>query len=69
VFEPGRDGIFREAEVLPVPWLDRSYAWEGIAIARDGTLYLAGSTEAYGPGLLCGSLLMRQPDGSWRIAN
>lgn len=68
-FIPGRDGRFSQARVHPVPWLDNQSSWEGVTVAKDGRIFISGSTENSGPGLFFGTVLMREPSGSWWVVD
>lgn len=64
-FIPNVRGEYDTARAIPVPWMNKAYEWESVVVARDGRLFIAGSTSAFGPGLLFGSILMRDPEGIW----
>lgn len=67
-FAPDAGGEFRSARAIPVPWLEQPFAWEGIVIAEDGRLFLAGSCAEAG-GLPYGSVLVRDVDGVWSVVD
>jgi sugar lactone lactonase YvrE len=68
-FIPDAQGVFSIARVVPVPWSSDAYAWEGIAMARDGRLFLAGSSAENASLYESGSVLMRDVNGSWWIVD
>lgn len=68
-FAPDADGAFRHAHAIPVPWLEQPFAWEGIVVAKDGRLFLAGSCAEAGSGLPYGTVLVRDVDGVWSVVD
>ena len=64
-FIPNAQGEYETARAIPVPWMSKPYEWESILVARDGRLFIAGSTSAFGPGLFFGAILMRDTEGVW----
>ena len=66
-FIPDATGNYTKAQVLPIPWMERPYAWEGITVSSKGRVYLAGSVENGMPGLYFGTVLTRDPEGSWSV--
>ncbi len=64
-FIPDEDGSYSTARAIPIPWMDKKYEWESVVIARDGRLFIAGSSSSYGPGLFFGSVLMRDAEKVW----
>ena len=68
-FVPNEDGSYSKAHAIPIPWLQMPYSWESVTIAKDGRLFLAGSTTENGPGIFYGTVLMRDPGGEWWIVD
>ena len=68
-FVPNEDGLRLKAHAIPIPWLQMPYSWESVTIAKDGRLFLAGSTTENGPGIFYGTVLMRDPGGEWWIVD
>jgi len=68
-FIPNWRGQYTKARVVPVPWLNKRYAWKGVVVARDGRLFLAGAAQDSGPGLHFGSTLMRDVEGHWWVVD
>lgn len=64
-FQPGPDGNYLRARVIPIPWMEASYSWDSVCVGADGRLFMAGSTTEMGPGLYYGAVLMRDPGGDW----
>lgn len=64
-FIPNEQGEYDTARALPIPWLEKQYEWESVIVARDGRIFLAGSSSSYGPGLFFGSVLMRDVEEVW----
>jgi glucose/arabinose dehydrogenase len=68
-FTPDARGRYSSAQVVPIPWLNKEYAWSGLTVAGDGRLFIAGAVSDAGPGLLFGSVLMRDPGGEWWVVD
>lgn len=66
-FFPEADGTYARARAIPIPWLDEPFAWESVVVARDGRLYLAGSSLEAGLGLFYGGVATRSPGGRWAV--
>ncbi len=64
-FQPGPDGNYSRARVIPIPWMEASYSWDSVCVGADGRLFMAGSTTEMGPGMYYGAVLMRDPGGDW----
>ncbi len=64
-FRQDVQGKYREAHVIPVPSLEQPCSWEGVTVAQDGRIFLAGSTLEAGEGLFYGIVLVRYPSGKW----
>ncbi len=64
-FQPGPDGNYIRARVIPIPWMEASYSWDSVCVGADGRLFIAGSTTEMGPGMYYGAVLMRDPGGDW----
>ncbi|MEM7395588.1 MAG: hypothetical protein AAF492_24925, partial [Verrucomicrobiota bacterium] len=62
-------GKFTEAFIHPIPWMSKPFSWEGITMADDGRLFLAGSVINKGTGLLFGSVLMRDTNLDWWVVD
>ncbi|MFT7511545.1 MAG: hypothetical protein ACI9QL_000751 [Candidatus Omnitrophota bacterium] len=68
-FVPDADGNYTKAHAIPIPWLDLPYGWESVHLAKDGRLFIAGSTTENGPGIFYGTVMMRDPAGDWWIVD
>lgn len=68
-FTPDTSGNYRTARAIPIPWAAEPFAWESIAIARDGRLFLAGSSLERGGFLESGTVLMRDTNLDWWIVD
>lgn len=66
-FAPDAAGKFKEAALVPVPWLGDPYAWESITLGRNGQIYLAGSAFEAGAGSSC--VLARNGDREWWVVD
>lgn len=68
-FVPDEAGNYTKAYAIPIPWLDLPYAWESVHIAKDGRMFIAGSTTENGPGIFYGTVMMRDPGGDWWVVD
>jgi len=66
-FMPDDSGALTKARAIPIPWLYKEFAWESVAVAADGRLFLTGSAAESGPGLFFGVALMRDVRGDWWV--
>lgn len=69
-FMPDANGQFSKAKAVPIPWLDRGYAWQDLKVARDGRMVVVGNV-AGGPGEpKFGVVLQRDPSsGDWWVVD
>ncbi|MBU0678888.1 MAG: hypothetical protein KJ626_12315 [Verrucomicrobia bacterium] len=68
-FIPDEKGNFTQARAIPIPYLDMGFSWESVAVAKDGRLFLAGSTLEAGSGIFFGSVLMRDAKEEWWLVD
>jgi sugar lactone lactonase YvrE len=64
-FTPSAAGAYGNATVLPVPHLGEAYAWESIALARDGRVFLAGASHEAQTGWSSSCVLSRDTTQGW----
>ncbi len=64
-FEADATGHYRTAEVIPLPQLGEPYAWESLCFARDGRLFLSGSSYEGSQTWGYGCVLARDVTQSW----
>ncbi len=68
-FERDVMGQYSSAQVVPVPWLYKPYAWKAIAVDDDDQLYVAGAVEAQENELTFGSVLARDTSTNWWVVD
>ncbi len=68
-FIPDAAGKFTTARAIPVPWLDRGYAWQDIKVTADGRLFVVGSDADFATGPKFGTTLMRDVAGEWWVVD
>lgn len=69
VFEPEADGVYRRGAVVPVPNMGDAYAWEAVAVSREGRLFLVGSSHERGLGVGFSCVLSRDADQTWWLVD
>ena len=68
-FIPDAQGKFTKVNAVPVPWLDKPYAWDDLKVSKADRLYVAGSDAESLGGAKFGSVLVREPNGDWWAAD
>lgn len=68
-FHADAAGAYRTATVVAVPDLGEPIAWESVCFARDGRMFLAGSSHEAGSGLGSSCVLSRDAAGTWWLVD
>jgi len=68
-FIPDESGAFAKAQYVPVPWIDKPFAWDDLAATADGQLIVVGYDHAGDAGLHFGSVLLRDKQGDWWVVD
>ncbi len=66
-FIPDEKGQWTKAKLIPVPWLEKKYAWSDIKVTDDGRLFIAGADKSVEVGAKFGTVMMRDPEGDWWV--
>jgi sugar lactone lactonase YvrE len=67
-FTADAQGQYHTARALPIPWTSEPYAWEGLTVAADGRIFIAGSSVENGSAF-SGSVLMRDQGDDWWVVD
>jgi len=66
-FKPDENGAYTTAELVPIPWLDKPFAWDDLKVAKDGRLFVVGYDQKGEIALHFGTVLIRALDGDWWV--
>lgn len=66
-FIPDAAGKFTTARVLPIPWLDRGYAWDDVKVDIEGRIFIVGADAEVATGPKFGTVLMRDVNEDWWV--